>query len=706
MTGMEFADLELFVRPRRVAVVGASDKPGSLGYSTYNNVRNHSQLSGGAVPVNPRYEAVMGDVCFPSVSEIPGDAIDVAIVLVSADQVVEVARDCAKAGVRFLLVLSSGFSETGADGRSLQAELLEVAGAAGMRIYGPNSPGLANVADGVLLSMSPVAAEDVTAGPVGLVTQGGGIGRALMQWMDRGLGIGLWASPGNESDLDLADFVNHLLDDSRIRVIGCVVEGFAAGPKFLRTAARARAMGKPIVMLKIGRSEYGQQTAASHTASLAGNDAVASALFVQYGVVRVDDVDELGATLHLFSRALQSERDVTSTCVYSFSGGAASLGADLVGAAGLRLAQFGEGTRQTLRERAPAFGFVENPVDLTTKVFTDAGLNRAVFEAICQDPAVGSILFAMPADYGESTSTVTRDAIVIARDTDTVLIPVWMSPRRGQGFELLDQSGLAPFAGVGQAVTALRRFAEWRNVVVPSRPDAVAHGVEPAAKVLSERAVAYGDAYRVLTDGDLRLPSHAFAETALEASEAAEWIGGSVVLKLSAPSLIHKTEVGGVRVGIRGGAEAAKAFEELVWAPALTNLGIKADGVFVQEMMPDGIDLLVSAHADEVFGPVVTVGAGGVATEVERDVAHLALPFTDEEFEAAVRRLRVWHRLRGFRGAPASDLRAVADAVRKVGAIYLGSGGQLTEVEINPLRVIVGAAATECVVLDAMLLTA
>jgi predicted CoA-binding protein len=191
-----FADISRLVRPNRVAVVGASDRPGSLGYSTYYNVRNNSVIAGGTVPVNPRYETVLGDRCYPHVSDVSGDPIDVAIVLVTADRVLDVVKDCAASGVRHLVVLSSGFSETGEDGRAQQEEMVRLARASGMRVCGPNSPGLANIADRVLLSMSPVAGADVTSGPVGLVTQGGGLGRALMQWMDRGLGIGLWCSPG------------------------------------------------------------------------------------------------------------------------------------------------------------------------------------------------------------------------------------------------------------------------------------------------------------------------------------------------------------------------------------------------------------------------------------------------------------------------------------------------------------------------------
>jgi len=703
-----FADISRLVRPHRVAVVGASDRPGSLGYSTYNNVRNNSVIAGGAVPVNPRYQTVLGDRCYPRVGDVPGDQIDVAVILLSADRVLEAVKDCATAGVRHLVVLSSGFSETGAAGREQQEEMVRLARASGMRVYGPNSPGLANIADRVLLSMSPVAGADVTSGPIGLVTQGGGIGRALMQWMDRGLGIGLWCSPGNEADLDIADFVQHMVEDDRIRVIGAVVEGFSEGRKFLDVARRARQAGKPIVILKIGRSEYGQKTAASHTASIAGNDAVASAVFAQYGVVRVDDVDELGETLQLFSKALTvTGRDVTRTCVYSFSGGTASLAADLVGSAGLKLANFEPATLAALTARAPSFGFVDNPVDLTTKVFTDRDLNRAMFKLICDDPNVGSVLFAMPADYEQDTVAVCADAVEIARSTPAMLVPVWMSPRRGGGYHVLQAAGLTPIDSVNRAVRALRRFAEWRDGAVGGAEDGAedgAGGPQPEeqrpAVATSDRALSYAQAKMLLSAEGVRVPLESFVTSAEEAAEAADGIGAPVVIKLSAPGLIHKTEVGGVRVGVQGGARAAAAFEEMTSPARLARFGLASDGAFVQEMVAEGLDLLVSAHGDEVFGPVLTIGAGGIAAEVDRDVAHLAIPFDDRELVQALQGLRLWPHLAGFRGRPRCDLAALAGAARAIAAAYVSESSAIAEIEVNPLRVVVGQDGTTCSALD------
>ncbi|MER5527336.1 acetate--CoA ligase family protein [Streptomyces sp. NPDC002677] len=702
-----FADISRLVRPNRVAVVGASDRPGSFGRSTYHNVRNNSSIPGGTFPVNPAYDTVLGDRAYPSVSAIPGEPVDVAIVLVAAGAVLDVVKDCAAAGTRHVMVLSSGFSETDDSGADLQRGIVETARAAGMRVYGPNSPGLSNNADGVLLTMSPVAGDDVSLGPVGLVTQGGGLGRAVMQWRERGLGIGLWASPGNEADLDVGDFVNHMVDDDRLRVIGAVVEGFSDGAKFIAAARRAQQAGKPLVVLKIGRSEYGQKTAASHTASIAGNDVVADAVFRQHGVIRVDDVDELAETLLLFHKALDA--DITragQVCVYSFSGGTASLGADMIGAAGLHLAEFTEDTARALVERAPSFGFVDNPVDLTTRVFTDSELNRAVFQLICDDPNVGSILFAMPADYGDSTVSVTTDALEIAAGHDTLLIPVWMSPKHGGGYDVLSDAGFAPYDGLNRAVTALTRVVEWAKVSLPAAPTPPAETAAepPEESHATPTALGYDEARELLERYGLRFPAEEFAASAQEAAEAQRRIGRPVAMKLSAQGLVHKTEVGGVALHITSPEEAARVWTTMTDPGRLAPFGFTADGVYLQEMVGEGLDVLVGAHHDEVFGPVLTVGTGGIETEIEKDVLHLAIPFTDEQFTRALSPLRLWRRMQGVRGGRAADAAQLTRVAQAFATMFLAEAGRVAEIEVNPLRMVVGESGTDCVTLDAVLL--
>jgi acyl-CoA synthetase (NDP forming) len=330
-----------------------------------------------------------------------------------------------------------------------------------------------------------------------------------------------------------------------------------------------------------------------------------------------------------------------------------------------------------------------------------------VFELVCDDPNVGSVLFAMPADYGESTVAVSRDAVEIAQATGTLLIPVWMSPRRGGGYQVLHAAGLAPMDGIYRAVQALRRFGEWRDSpLAPAGSGTPGPGVETPGPALatSERALTYEQSRELLSSAGVRVPRESFVTSAQGAAEAAERIGGPVAMKLSAPGLIHKTEVGGVRLGIRGGEQAGAAFAEMASPERLASFGIEADGVFVQEMVADGLDLLVSAHDDEVFGAVLTVGAGGVATEIELDVVHLAIPFRDEELLRALRALRLWPHLAGFRGQPGCDLSVLASVAHAIAEVYLAHAPSMAEIEINPLRVVAEADRTSCIALDVVAL--
>jgi acyl-CoA synthetase (NDP forming) len=277
-----------------------------------------------------------------------------------------------------------------------------------------------------------------------------------------------------------------------------------------------------------------------------------------------------------------------------------------------------------------------------------------------------------------------------------------MSPRRGGGYQVLHAAGLAPVDGLHRAVKALRRFAEWRDSTLAPRGTG---SPEPGpASAMSKRALSYEQSRELLSSAGVRVPRESFVTSAPGAAQAADWIGGPVVLKLSAPGLIHKTEVGGVWLDVRGGEQAAAIFGEMTSPQRLAPFGIEADGVFVQEMVAGGLDLLVSVHDDEVFGPVLTIGAGGVATEIERDVAHLAIPFRDEELAGALRGLRLWPLLAGFRGKPGPDLSALARVACAIAEVYLSQAAVIAEIEINPLRIVVDAGQTSCVALDAVVL--
>lgn len=297
------AELSRLIEPRSIALVGTSDRAGSIGERTLTNLLTHSQFDGPRYLVNPGRTEIRGQRCWPSVAALPATP-DVVLLALPASGVLAVLEECAARGVGFAIILSSGFGETGAEGQRAQQRMREIAGRNGLRLYGPNCPGLSNVNQRLGLTFSPSFAHDLRRGPIGLATQGGGLGRNVMQAMERGIGIGLWASTGNEVDLQVADFIGYMADAPDIRVIVTLLEGIKDGPKFVAAVQRAAANGKPVMALKIGKSEYGRRAAQSHTATLTGSAEVNSAVLRQFGVIEVGDVDELVNTAWLFARAM------------------------------------------------------------------------------------------------------------------------------------------------------------------------------------------------------------------------------------------------------------------------------------------------------------------------------------------------------------------------------------------------------------------
>jgi acyl-CoA synthetase (NDP forming) len=683
----DFPDLSRLLAPRSVAILGASERPRSVGCDTLRNLAEHSDFDGAIFPVNPGRDSVLGLRAYPDMSALPGP-VDVAVLCLPAGAVIAALRDCAAAGTGFAVVFTSGFGETGAEGRAIEAEMAVIARESGMRIYGPNSPGLSNINRRLGLTFSPVFKDDRLGGGIGLVTQGGGLGRAFIQASERGIGTGLWCSTGNEADLTMADFVHHMVGDPDIRVIALLAEGFRDGPRFLRAARAAARAGKPVVAMKVGKSDYGVAATRSHTAALAGSAAVTSALFRQHGIVEVDDLDELIDTAALFERAGIAPR--RGICVYSFSGGTAALAADMVGSAGLTLSELAPDTRAGLRALAPSYAAVENPVDLTTQVFTEDTLNRDCLLIVARDPATDVVLLPIPADYGPITDRSAEDMVALAADSPALLLPVWMSGYRAQGYARLNEAGLAPFRSLGKAVTALGRLI-WRGGWQFSEAAA------PALPELPPGDLDEAKAKAALAALGLTVPEGRVVASADAVRRAAREIGFPVVLKALVPGLLHKTEAGAVAIGLADADALADAWEAM--AAALARQGHGLDRALVERMeQGPGVEVMAGLHRDPVFGPVVSFGIGGVMVEALGDVTHRAAPFGRAEARAMIEEIRGRALLGPLRGRPGADLDALADLLVTMAA--LGAHGDIAEMDLNPVR----AGPAGAVVLDAVIL--
>jgi len=700
-------DLSLLINPRSIALVGASDREDSIGAHTLDNLVKHSSFKVQLYLVNPGKAEIRGQRCWPSVAALP-EAPDVAVVVVPAAGVLGVIEDCAQSGVRFAVVLSSGFGEAGEEGEKAQLRMKEIAARSGLRLYGPNCPGLCNVNQRLGMTFSPAFPHDLVPGPIGLATQGGGLGRNVMQAMERGVGIGLWASTGNEVDLQVADFIHYMADAPDIRVIVTLFEGIKDGPRLMSALKRAAEQGKPVVALKIGRSEYGAQAAQSHTASLTGSSEVNSAVLRQFGVIEVDDIDELVDAAWLFARAMPGPKE--GVAIYCASGGTAALLADILGTTDLQLPPLAPETTETLRANLPSYAAIGNPIDTTSVVVSDAQVVQKTMGAVGRDPNLGLVLVPNALDYGATTARMARNIIDVQKSVTIPIVPVWMSDRLGEGYQLLVKEGFAPPRSAGKAVKAVQRwvsYGRWKR----GDPQLPAWNAQRIAQ--AHAASQQGGAARVsLTESAAKerlaragiqvLPSQV-AATAGDAARIAEAMGFPVVAKIASADITHKSDVGGVRVGLCSGGEVRQACEEILANVARHRPGAKIDGLLIEKMAPaGGFELVVGVTRDPVFGHVMTVGLGGIYVEILRDVVRRLLPLTPRETAAMVRELRSFPLLDGARGRARADVDALEALLLKVSDLVSGpAGDRLEELELNPVWV--GAQGQGAMPLDAVL---
>ncbi|MFC5749541.1 acetate--CoA ligase family protein [Actinomadura rugatobispora] len=684
-------DLSRLVRPESVVIVGASDKPGGLGTRTVHNLLRASDFDGRTFLVNPRRDEIDGHPCHPDIESLP-IAPDVAVIAIPAPGVLDALERCAAKGIAFAIVLTSGFGEVGDEGRAQQERMRRIAADTGMRIYGPNCPGLTNLADRIGMTFSPAFADDKRTGPIGIATQGGGLGRNLVQAAERGAGAALWASLGNAADLDVADFVHHMAGDDGITVIATLLEGVRDGARLMAAFGAAAEAGKPVVALKVGRSEYGVRAIQSHTAALAGSAAVNSAVFAQYGVVEVDDTDELMDVAWLLARAAPPPR--TRVAVFGGSGGAAAMAADMVGAAGLELAVFEPATTAALREALPDFAAVGNPVDITAASISEPGLMDRTLGLVAADPNVDLVLLPIPLDYGAHSARGSEVMAAVQKQTATPLLPVWMSDRRGPGFQVLADAGFCSPRSLDKAVLAVRRWADhgrWRAESRAPEPLLLAPSTtEPLPPVRTEP-----EAKAWLAGAGIAVPEGKVAATADEARTAARELGGRLVLKVVSPDLPHKSDIGGVLVGVEGPDAAAAAWEQIVAAASPHG---SVEGVLVERMAPDGVEMLVGVHRDPVYGHLITVGLGGVHVELFGDVQRRLLPLDPQTAREMVDGLRSRPLLDGLRGAPPHDVDALVDLLLAVSDLVTKHAADIGELDLNPVRVLPSGV----IVLDAL----
>jgi acetate---CoA ligase (ADP-forming) len=681
------ATLAPILAPASIAVVGASRTPGTIGHQLLTNLIADG-FTGAVYPVNARARAICSVRAVPAVSAIP-ERPDLAVICVPKDAVVDVADECGAMGVRGLVVISAGFREVGGEGTARELALVHQARRHGMRLMGPNCMGVLNTHPTV--SMNATFAPGMPpAGHAAFVSQSGALGVSVLDYArEYGIGIAQFASVGNKADVSGNDLLEYWEHDDDVRVILMYVENFGNPRRFLEIASRITRR-KPIVVVKSGRSRAGARAAWSHTGALAASDSAVDTLLAQAGVLRAGSVEELfDMAMALGVTALPASR---RTAVVTNAGGPGILAADALDASGLDVVELSPATVAKLRPMFPAEASIHNPLDMIASA-TPEGYRMAI-TAMLDDPGIDAVvpIFIPPLTTDQES---VAEAIVAAARTnrDKPVLPVLMG-RRGlpEGRAELHAAGIPAYVfpeSAARALAALNRYREW--LARPMSAPAPLVVDRDAAAAIVRRAVAGHreqlselDALQLLAAYGVPVAEARLATGPEAAVDAARTVGFPVVLKMASPDIVHKSDVGGVRLGVRSPDEVRSAYEALLADVARRVPEARVDGVLVQHQLDGGRETIVGVTRDPVFGPLVMFGLGGVFVEVLRDVAFRMPPLDERTANEMVRAIRGIGILTGARGTAPSDLAAIADVLRRVGQLA-EDHPRIAELDVNPL---------------------
>jgi acyl-CoA synthetase (NDP forming) len=659
-------------------------------------------------PVNPSYAEIDGLPCHPSLEAI-GAPVDLALIAIPAEAVLAALEACAAHGVKYAVVISSGFAEQGGARRGLQEEIAALARRTGLRVSGPNAEGFYSTRTQVAATFSPAveprAGEVLTlAGErrIGIVAQSGGMGFALYnRGRAQGLSFSHVVSTGNEADLTAGDFFAYLAEDEDTAAILLFIEGVRDPERFLAAAETAARRGKPVIAAKMGRTTAGERAAASHTASLAGWNTAYEAVFRRSGIIAAEDPDEAVAIAAAFVTCPLPRGD--RVAVVTTSGGAGAWAADALAAAGLALPELSPALQQAIGGFIPAYGSARNPVDITAQAVQTGGLLSAV-ELLSESDEVDAIVVVLSL-ASETRIRIDASALqrILAKRAKPIQFLSYTLPSP-LGRRLLAGAGLTLHTALTPLASAMRALAARGRFVPPPASPPPAAAADIAAALRAADSFSEYAAGRLLARAGVSLPPQRLVSRREELEAAAASLGFPLALKIQSPDIPHKTELGGVRLGLGDAAALRDAYDEVLAAVRRQRPAARLEGVLLQPMVPPGVEMIVGSIRDPGFGPLVMVGAGGIMTELFKDACYRLAPVDAGEALAMLRALRAAPLLEGFRGAPPLDIEALARLVVQVSEFASTYRDLVQEIEFNP--VIVHARGRGCTVADVLLRSA
>ncbi|NHM27542.1 CoA-binding protein [Desulfofundulus sp. TPOSR] len=682
--------LNNFYNPNAVAVVGASKKPGKVGHSIVKNLIE-SGFPGQIYPVNPKEEEIEGLTVYPSVMAIP-EQVDLVVVAVPAARTVDVARECGEKGVKNLVVVTAGFKEIGKEGLDLEKELVAICRQYGMRMLGPNCVGMMDTHTPINASFAKTSP---LKGDIAFLSQSGATLIAILDWScSVGLGFSKMVSLGNKGDLSEIDFIAEAAGDPYTRVIACYLEDVADGPRFLEVVREATRK-KPVIILKSGTSQAGAQAASSHTGALAGSDLAYDTAFRQCGVIRARSMTELFELAIAFSRCpIPAGKRVA---IVTNSGGPGIVATDNVEAKSLTMARFTRETIEELRGGLPAEAALYNPVD----VLGDARADRYRFalERVLADPNVDSVVVLMcPTAVAQPLETTQAVIELQKKYPHKPIMGVYLGGESmAEGARLMSEAGMTCFTFPEPAIAAINglvSYSEFRSAPAGESdlnyPDVDKKAVKAVFYdvMRDNRLVLLGsEAAAVARAYGIPVAPISLATTPEEAVEEAEKMGYPVVLKVASPKILHKTDVGGVKIGLDSPEAVRKGFIEIMENVHRLLPQAVVYGIEVQKMMPRGVELIIGMTRDVQFGPMIACGLGGIYVNLLKDVSfRLAQGLTRREIEAMLSETKAYTLLRGYRGEKPADLPALVEAIGRTARLVLDFP-EINEIDINPVFV-------------------
>lgn len=688
--------LDGLVRPRSIAVVGASADPQKLNGRIVRFLREKG-YPGAVYPVNPKAGDIQGYRCYPTLADLP-DAPDLVVIALAAAQAGDAIREAGSRGARAALVFASGFAETGEEGRRRQSDLRDIARRSGVRLCGPNSVGVVNAFDHVVATFSQIGNNVVKPGGLAFVTQSGAIGTVVNTLAQRRhLGLGYVVHTGNEADVTAVDAIAAVAADDRVRVTGAYLEGVRDGAALCDLARDLCRAGKPLVVVKVGRGATGAKAVASHTGALATEDRLFGDLARQAGIVRARNESHLLDLCEGFLRCPLPPAG-GGLGIVTQSGGTAVLMADRADELGLPIPALSDDTRKALASFLPSYASLDNPVDASMQAVAEPGLLGRSLAAILDDPAIGvGVVWLQHMDA--KADELVRMFADLRKAATKPWIVAWAAPP-AHAVDALRAAGVCVFESAETAVDVahgLVEFAGARRRIAEPVPPVPAPEARPAPGV-----VASLEASRRLVRAGVAVPATELAASADDAASIARRFGVPVALKVESRDTPHKTEVGGVRLAVAGDAAVAHAFGEIVGNVRASAPSARIDGVLVQAMAAPGVELVVGLRRDPSFGMLVMLGLGGVFVEVFRDVCFRRAPVSRDEARSMIDELRGRRLLDAFRGRGAVDLDAIAELVRAVAAYGAANGDWLEELDLNP----VFARADGVIAVDWLMLSA